>query len=198
MSTQTNSGGAGTQASGANPDDNQSVAYETYKRTLDEAKAAKAKLKELDDKLKGIEEEKLKGQNEWKTLAEQRELQLKDAQGKLGSLESTITDSFKLSAFNRQLGGKLRDDAYLSFVETDKIIFHPETKKVDEESVKAVVAEFVKKHHHLVDFGKGKMPNTAGGSFNETKISGDKSIEQMTPSELRDHIAKLSKEGLLK
>lgn len=164
------------------------VAYETYKRTIGELKTAQAKLKELEASTTQANENKMKEQNEWKALAESKEKSLLETTSKLNELESTILDSIKLNAFQRHLGGKIKDDAYYQFVDTDKIAYNPETKRVDEESVKLVVADFVKKHSSLVEFKAGKMPNEAAVS---TVINGAKKIEDMSSEELAKHIKSL-------
>jgi adenylate kinase family enzyme len=195
-----NVGGADNQQAGGKADETKNqVAYETYSRTVDEVKALKAKLKEIEERDKLTNEEKLKQQNEWKALAEEKERQLAEEKKNRTQLESSITESIKLSAFQKQLGGKLKADEYFSFVDTDKIVYHPETKKVDEESVKSVVAEFVKKHSHLVDFGKqkSKLPHDHANGLGKDKISG-KSLADMSHVELDEHIKKLAKAGKLR
>lgn len=165
------------------------VAYETYTKVLAEAKNAKAKLKEYEAEKQSNQDNKLKEQNEWKALAESKERALLETTSKLTQLESTILESVKLNAFQRHLGGKIKDDAYYQFVDTDKIAYNPETKRVDDESVKSVVAEFVKRHSSLVEFKTPKMPNEAGkeGSFKPKKYS------EMNSKELEDELRKLGK-----
>lgn len=194
-------GGAGSQAGGASTDDNNqksSVSYETYSRTVDEVKNLKAKVKEFEDQQNSAKEANLKAQNDWKALAEAKENQLKELQSKFDGLNNSLTDSIKLSAFQKNLGGKLRSEEYFDFVDTDKIVYNPETKKVDEASVKAVVAEFVKKHSSLVEFGtKGKLPNEAARGT-DGRFAAKKSIEEMTAPELEQHILEQHEAGLLK
>lgn len=169
MSDGQQASGASDQQSGANADGDKSkkdvVAYETYSKTVDEVKSLKKKLQEFETAQTAQKEKSLKEQNDWKALAEAKEVQLAEAQKRLEEQETSITETFKLSAFQKHLGGKLRSDEYFNHVELDKIVFNPETKRVDEDSVKAVVADFVKKHPHLVEFKKGKMPNEAANSF---------------------------------
>lgn len=201
MSDDHNAGGAGDQNSGANSDKDGkgTVSYDTYSKVMDELKATQRDLKSLKDNQTKTNEEKLKEQNDWKTLAESRDAQLKELNEKFSSTEQAIHDSFKLSAFQKHLGGKLKSDKYFDFVETSKIAFDPETKKVDEASVKSVVAAFLKEHRDLVDFGKKPgMPNVANSGDKKVITDGTKTVEQMTPTELREHILNLAKKGLIK
>lgn len=177
------------QTSGQAEKSQDKVAYETYQRVLSEAKAAKEKLKLYEAEKQQITESKLKEQNEWKALAEQKEKSLAETTARLNELETTIVESVKLSAFQRHLGGKIKDEAYYSFVPVDQIVYNPETKKVDEDSVKGAVAEFVKRHASLVEFKQGKMPNEASSG---AKVPA-KSYEQMTTAELENELRKFGK-----
>jgi len=169
------------------------VAYETYQRTLAEAKKAKAERDVLLAEKQAMSDNKLKEQNEWKKFAEQKEKEAAEEKAKRAELESTILDSLKLSAFQKLLGGKIKDDAYFQFVDTDRITYNPETKRVDEESVKSVVADFVKRHSGLVEFKSGKMPNEAASNV----TIGSKNIEDMTALEIEQHIKALHSRGML-
>lgn len=170
------------------------VAYETYQRTLAEAKKAKAERDVLLAEKQAMNDNKLKEQNEWKQYAEQKEKEAAEERAKRSELESTILDSLKLSAFQKHLGGRIKDDAYYQFVDTDKITYNPDTKRIDDESAKVVAADFVKRHSSLVEFKSGRMPNEAADT---TKFSVDKKIEEMTPPELEQYIKHLHSMGKL-
>lgn len=170
------------------------VAYETYLKVLSEAKNAKEKLRLLEASAQEMNDNKLKEQNEWKALAESKEKSLLETTSKLNHLESTILESVKLNAFQRHLNGKIKDDAYYQFVDTDKIAYNPETKRVDEESVKSVVADFIKRHSSLVEFKGGKMPNEAASNI---KLSSEKKLEDMSTSEVEQYIKKLHSSGAI-
>lgn len=198
MSDDTKTGGAGDQNSGATSDkEKNTVAHETYVKVMDELKETQRKLKEIQDKSKITEEQKLKEQGDWKTLAESREKQVKELEEKNTSTEQAINDSIKLNAFQKFLGGKLKSDKYFDFVETSEIAFDPTTRKVDEASVKLVVAKFLKEHSSLVDFGK--KPGMPMDTKLDVKISdGKKSTADMTAKELEQHIIELGRKGLIK
>lgn len=172
------------------------VAYSTYKRVLAEAK----KFKELADSLsKQTEQEKeakLKEQNEWKSLAEMHKTKLEQAQKELEEKNRAIQVGTKYTEFVRHLNGKLKHDSYVNHVDFDKILINPETGRVEENSVKTVVAEFLKEHAALVDFGvNGRMPNAAPKQGIPSK---GKSLDEMTPKEIEQHILEQAKLGLIK
>jgi hypothetical protein len=199
MSDDTKGTGGSDQKSGADSGkgENQTVAYDTYRKTVDEVKSLKEKLKEIETKTQSEMEKKLQEQGEWKTLAESREAKVKELEAKLSGTFEEIHDSIKLNAFQKHLGGKLKSDKYFDFVDTSKIAINPDTKKVDEESVKTVVAEFLKEHTHLVDFGK------KSGMPRDTKIdvkhgNGVKPISEMTSAEYEKYILDLAAKGKIK
>lgn len=174
---------------------NDVVKYETYSKVLSEAKKLKEKVKEYETVLQQSQEQKLKEQNEWKALAEQYKNKLDQTSHVLQEQEKSIVNGLKYHEFEKHLGGKLKDKDYATFVEFDRIILNPETKQVDEDSVKAVAADFVKKHASLVEFqGSGKLPNQAATSF----IPGNKSVEEMTTKELEKQILQLAALGKIK
>lgn len=165
------------------------VAYETYRRSVSSEKSLREELRILKEEKEKTSNDKLKEQNEWKTYAEQQEKKAIEESTRREQLESTILESVKLNAFQRHLGGKIKDDAYYQFVDTDKIVYNPETKRVDEESVKSVVSEFVKRHSSLIEFKSGKMPNEAP----KQDFLGPKKVSEMTSAELEAELRKLGK-----
>jgi hypothetical protein len=170
-----------------------SVSYETYQRVLAEAKTAKEKAKLLEQEKQANHENKLKEQNEWKLLAEQKEKSYLELKAELDLKNEQEAQMIKLSAFQKHLGGKVKNKEYYRFVDVEKIAINPDTLTVDEDSVKNVVAEFVKTHPSLVEFKAGKMPNEAGSTG---KIS-DKDPSQMSAMELENYIKSLHATGRL-
>ena len=95
-------------------DEKRSVSYETYLKTLDEAKAAKSKLRAIEDERNKIQEEKMKSDGDWKGLLEARENRIKelenetmDIKQKYTGLNERVTSSQKLSKVLSKLGGDL-------------------------------------------------------------------------------------------
>jgi 4-alpha-glucanotransferase len=171
------------------------VAYETYRRVLAEAKKYKDQAKLLEDEKNKNHESKLKENNEWKALAEAKAAQVESLEKAYREQNEQIVNGMKYQQFEKHLGGKLKDQDYVTFIDFDKIVINPETKRVDDESVKGVVSEFVKRHAHLVEFQSGKrMPNEAAisGSF-----SGEKNIDKMNAKELEEYIKSQYRAGLL-
>lgn len=176
-------GSAPTQENSVPPEQSQTndkVSYDTYKRVLSEAKKLKEQVKLFEENQAKLQEQALKEQNQWKALYEQREKELAETRKVLTEQEQSIVNGIKYQAFEKHLGGRLRDDEYVSHIPFERIVINPETKRVDEESVKNVVAEFTKKHSHLVDFGTGKMPNGAPKSTTlDLDFNGLKSKEDI-------------------
>jgi hypothetical protein len=171
------------------------VAYETYRRVLAEAKKFKDQAKLLEDEKNKNLESKLKENNEWKALAEAKAAQVESLEKAYREQNEQIVNGMKYQQFEKHLGGKLKDQDYVTHIDFDKIVINPETKRVDDESVKVVVSEFVKRHSHLVEFQNGKrMPNEAAisGGF-----SGEKNIDKMNAKELEEYIKSQYKAGLL-
>lgn len=190
--TDTKAGSASNnEASGSAENEiNGKVAYETYKRVLDEAKKAKEQLREAANYKAQLEESKLKEQNEWKALADQYKKQLDSTSQTLQEQEKSIMNGLKYHEFEKQLGGKLKDREYATFIDFEKIVVNPESKKVEEESVKVVVSEFLKKHSSLVEFpGGAKLPNQAGASVATPGL--EKDIKSMSREEIEAAIRKI-------
>jgi hypothetical protein len=198
MSTES-AGSASTQETSGQPENVQAsdkVAYDTYRRVLNEAKKLKEQVKLYEEeKVKG-HENKLKEQNEWRALAETYQQQLHEKTKILQDQEQSIVNGMKYQEFEKHLGGKLKNKDYATFIEFEKIVMNPETKRIDEESVKGVVSNFVKQHSHLVEFAGGaKLPNEAA---KHSGSIGAKSIKEMSPKEHADYILKLAEAGLIK
>lgn len=152
----------------------------TNERLLDQSKEWKSKAQKAkeqeEERLKAIEEEKqreLLEKGQYKTLLEQeRERAKKLEEEKEEALKAkktsdeTLMEARKLSAFENRLGGKLKNDKYLGFVNTKDIVVDPDTGNIDPSSVDATVKSFLGEHKELVEFGAGKMPNFDGGTAN--------------------------------
>lgn len=191
MSTD-NAGSASTQESGGQSENqsNDKVSYDTYRKVLNEAKKYRDAFKQVEEEKQRMGEQKLKEQNEWKTLAEQYKTKLDETSKVLSEQEASIVNGMKYQEFEKHLGGKLKDQEYATFVPFDKIAINPETKRIDEESVKGAVADFVKKHSHLVEFQSGsKLPNEAArpGSV------GVKSLDEMSSGDIMNELRRIGK-----
>lgn len=198
MSTD-NAGSATTQeSSGSTETTNQDkVAYDTYRRVLSEAKKLKEQLRSLEEEKTKSHESKLKEQNEWKTLAESYKEQLDKTKSVLVEQEQSIVNGMKYQEFEKHLGGRLRDKELATHIDFERILINPETKRIDDESVKGVVSDFVKKYSYLVDFGSApRVPNEAARSGSVS--SSGKRIEEMTARELEAYIKAQAQAGIIK
>lgn len=171
------------------------VKYETYSKVLSEAKKLKEKVREYELSLQQSQEQKLKDQNEWKALAEQYKTKLDQTSIDFEVQQRSIINGLKYQEFEKQLGGKLKNKDYATFIDFEKIILNPETKQVDPDSVKTVASEFVKSHPSLVEFSsQGKLPNQAATNYS----SSNKSVSEMDSKELEKHILQLAALGKIK
>lgn len=125
---------------------------------------------------KTAQDDKLREQGQYKQLLEQNEKRILDLEKDIESekkkareADETLSDAKKLSAFQRRLGGQLKNDDYLAFVKTSNIIVID--GKIDNSSVDTVVKDFLSKHEALVDFGARRMPNGQGGKGGGTGMS---------------------------
>lgn len=173
------------------------VAYDTYKRVLSEAKKLKDQVRAFEEERNTGKEAKLKEQNEWQKLADSYKSQLDEKSKNLTELNEQVVNGMKFQEFEKHLGGRLRDKDYATFIDFDRIVLNPETRRVDDESVKGVVSDFVKKHSNLVDFDNGKrLPNEAAKGSNN--FNAGKKIEDMNAKELEEYIKTQYAAGLIK
>ena len=146
----------------------------------------------LKEKLKAIEEKELVSQNNYKQLADQREKFYLEEKAKREQLEGAVIKAHKRVSFDSELGGRLDNEDYYGLVDFDKIVINPDTKKVEVDSVKSLVGEFVKNHPRLVSSPTAKMPNRSSTGF-----TGQKAVDDMTAEELQTYIKTLHAEGRL-
>lgn len=144
----------------------------TNQRLLEESKKFKEKAqtfeqKELEerDRIKRLEEEKLRSEGQYKILLEQREKErdalISDRDNEKREKEkayNTLTEARKLSAFQNRLGGKLKSQKLLDFVDTEEIAINPDTGEFDQQSVDSVVKKFLGEFKEMVDFGNNRLP----------------------------------------
>lgn len=182
-----------SSASGENQDDK--VAYSTYKRVLAEAKKFKELAENLSKQSEAENEKKLKDQNEWKTIAELNKQKLDQATKELEEKNRAIQDGMKFSEFQKHLGGTIKHSSYTNLIDFDKIVVNPETGMVDEGTVKSYAAEFLKEHSALVSFGgKPRMPNESARSV----TMASKGVDEMSKEELEKYILDQARVGKIK
>jgi hypothetical protein len=187
-----NAGSASTQEPVVQPDaQTGKVSYETYQKVLNEAKKAKELARTLAEEKAKNDEKALADQQQWKVLADQYKAQLEQTKSVLSEQEKSIVNGLKYQEFEKHLGGKLKNRDYATFIDFEKIAINPESKTVDEESVKSVVSEFLKSHSPLVEFQSGaKLPSGAAAGFEAGKT---KDFKEMTTAELENELRKFGK-----
>ena len=158
-------------------------------------KAQSASDKE-DERLKEIQAEKEKellAKGEFKKLLDQERERTTKLEGERDNAvkaksetENTLLEARKLSAFENRLGGNLKNDKYLGFVDTTGIVVNPDTGEIDVSSVDNSVKGFLSEHKDLVNFSAGKMPNFQGGKGNPI------SAKQWTGMSHKDRLKNLS------
>jgi len=159
---------------GSNADDatggkKDSVAYETYRKVLNEKKSrdqalseAQRKIEEYEQEQRAREEKELRDKEEFKKLLDIREKELADIKAKLTGIESNVRESRKLDAFLNTLNGTVPRE-YWGLINIDDIVLNPETNEIDETSVASAVEKFTKSHARLIDRPGQKtgLPNEA-------------------------------------
>lgn len=179
-SNQSGSSGTNSQASGDGQqkqgEDKQHVSYETYKKTLDEAKTAKAKLKAIEEEKQRLAEEKMVAEGNWKGLLEARENRIKELEeetnaikGQYGELNERITGSKKLSKVLSKIGGDI-DEKYFGLIDISDVKVNPETGEVDDmsaakvaESFRTMYPETIKKKFDPKSMGEDRSGSTKEG-----------------------------------
>ena len=174
-----NDGQASGETSDQNSSTNQSadkkVAYETYQKILAEKKAATAKVKEHEDNLKRIEEDRLKKDGDWKGLIDARENEiinlrksLEETSSRFDKLNSRVTNGEKLSSVLSQLGADV-PSKYYGLIDIEDVAINPETGDIDAMTAKKVAERFkveypevLKKSVHSGMMGAGHGNGVAG------------------------------------
>lgn len=164
---QDNSGSAPVEA--APSPSSEDVSYESHQRLLQQRKADQRKAKELEQELsryrdadRAREQQELEAKGEYSKILSERENRIQELEAREEERLRREVESAKLNAFVRALPGKLRSQDYLAFVNTDDIPLDPESKSVDEGSLRRVVADFMSKHSVLVEPEKKvNVPNQA-------------------------------------
>lgn len=160
------------------------VDYKSFEKLLGQRKADKARMEEMSrqveeyrnalelykQKEKEAEEVKNKESGNYKALVETREKEINDLQKKLEEYQARVNDSeenfnkvLKLSAFNESIGGKIKHKRFYDLVELDKIAIDPETKKVDEKSLKDYVKNFTSEFKDIIEFKDARLPERQAG-----------------------------------
>lgn len=127
------------------------VSYETYRRTVNEAKNEREARRKLESELaeirkreKAIEEQELAKKGEYEKLLQLREQENQTLKQKLDSFDAQFKRASKLNAFIKAAGTEL-DDKWLTLVDVDAIATRPDAEnEIDQMSVQSAVETFRK------------------------------------------------------
>jgi hypothetical protein len=164
------------------------------KKDQEKIKALEVKFKEIEEKEKLAHESKLMEAGNYKALLEDREKEknllaekLKDYETQVKTYEETFTNTKKLNAFNKALGGKLKNEDYYRFVDTNKIAIDPESGKVDDGTLKNYTKEFATKYKDLIDYGFATLPDGAPArtSIDLNSLKGEQKIKEAIKAALQ-------------
>lgn len=149
---------------------------------------AEAKANELAERLKAIEEEKLKEQQRFEELYEREKAEKERLAQEKEQEKNLYLRSVKISALKNELGGKVKDE-YLSFANIDSIELK-EDGTLSSESVQNVANDFRQAHPSLIAQDSavnitGTAP--ANGVVTEQR---ERSLDQMS---IEEKVALLSK-----
>jgi len=161
------------------------VSLDTYKKAVGALKNAQNRMKELEsrvqtweDEQRQREEKELQAKGETQKLLQLKEQQINEYKNKLNSfaeektrLEKTLFDAAKLQAVKERLPGQLLKPEYAMFIDTDKVIFNPETNEIDMDSVSLVADGFIREHGHLIKKEARQLPN--GSAASQGRLSYD-------------------------
>ena len=138
-----------------NSSEEDKVAYNTYKKLLNEKKQQQQKLEELLSWRKEIElqkeeeeEKKLKEQQKWQEIADKKEKELKKLQEQMSFEKKKQQNKIKEEAFKDALGANLKK-AYMLHVDLDAIDLS-EDGQIDEYTLENVVDKFKEEFPELL------------------------------------------------
>lgn len=163
MSEDKSAGGADAGSSGTEETQEQTteqkVAYETYKKVLDEKKSFQKRLDEFERKAKEQAEAQLREKEQYRELYEAKEKEFQEIAERLKVKEEETQNYQKMGAFLKNVTGDIPQQ-YWGLIELGKIVID-ETGKVDETSVKKAVKDFERLYPEVIKRAKSTMPNDA-------------------------------------
>jgi len=147
-------------------------AYEDVSKDMHKYKSqvrdAQAAMNEAEAKLKAIEDQKLKDNQQWEELYNQQCAKSENAEKMRSQDKQLYLRSVKLNALKSELGGKVKED-YLSFANLDDIDIN-EDGTLSSDSVRTVANSFRQAHPQLIPSeGNPDITNSA----TKTSFSND-------------------------
>ncbi len=166
----------------------ESVAFETYDKTMAELKKAKAKLAEIEAQKKSDRDKDLAAKENFKLMVEERDKELLETKQKLTNYEQNYQNAQKLNAVLASLNGEV-DEQYWGLIDLSKIAVDPETGSPDKTSAAKYAKEFSSKFSLVVKKPTGvKIPaDAANGSG--TGVPSYEEWTKMPLQEMKKHQA---------
>lgn len=169
------------------PTNKDHVSYDTYRRTVNEAKNERearrkleAELAEIRKRDKAIEEQELAKKGEYEKLLQLREQEAKSLKEQLDAYHAQFKRASKLNAFMKAAGTEL-DDKWLSLVDVDSIATRPDAdNEIDQLSVQNAVETFRKTWPEAF---KAKGANIPADMPNGTGYITESEWKQLTKAE---------------
>jgi len=148
------------------------VSYDTHQKLLGEKKAIAAKLAAFEAEQKARDDKALREKEDFKTLAEKRAEELKEAHGKLAKLEERNANQVKLRAILDGAGGTI-DRKYWDLLPKHMVEIDDTTGMPTEASV-ATAVKFVRTNYAEVITPKdAKIPTGAAAMGGSTQLTYD-------------------------
>lgn len=119
----------------ATPSNN--VSYETHRKLLGEKKKLKERLDALERQQHEAAQKDLEENQKWKELADLKAKEAGEYKEKYSSLEGQLAEGRKLTAILEALPASV-DKKYWGLIDTNDVVFNPETGEVEASSVQAV------------------------------------------------------------
>ncbi len=167
-------------------DGSKTVAYDTYKKTVTEAKAAKAKLKELEDKLANAENDKLGAEGKKDELI----AKLRGDLDKATKSQKDTLNSFVYSSLDSQVRaeaerlGCVDADAVSKLVDLSDVEVDTKTFKADKEKLTEVLEDLKKSKPYLFNKAGPKINTKMPGGKFVVDGSKTKKLSELTKDEI--------------
>jgi len=161
------------------------VSYETYKRTLNEAKKAKSRLQEMESRLTGLEQEKLQHEGKKDELIDTLRKQLGEKDKQL----KTTLGNFALTSVKAQLSqeamklGCVDTDALSALMDLNSLEVDGDTFQANQEQLKMMLEETRKKRPYLFNKSGLKIDSTVPKGVEEQKA--ETNLKKMKTEDLK-------------
>lgn len=157
-----------SSGSDSNPENKDTVAYDTYRKVLSEKKRRdeeneklQAQLKEFENKEKERVEAELKQKGDLQKLLDLKKQEKASIEAKLKEKETFIENHMKVQAFKAEIKGIIPEQ-FERLIDVTKIIIDPSTGRPDPVSVANAAREFETSYGVILGKnGKTPLPNEA-------------------------------------